>query len=344
MNDIESVPCDVCGSFDSTEIVSQRDLAFAVTGDLFHVMECNHCHLMYTNPRPDQKKLPDFYVNTYYNLPEQALEKSDSKNLKPKFKDRFRVLLKEELYHYPKSSPQKRNGIKHFLLILMLRIEQFRLVLAGREKGIIPFIGEGKVLDVGCGNGVILKGLQSEGWKTYGVELNDRASDYARRILGLNVFTGALMDAKFPDSFFDVILFNHTLEHMTSPRRVLAEANRILKAGGLLVISLPNARSIEARLFKSYWFPWELPRHLYHFSFSTLTKILKLNGFKVSKMVGETGTGTFLKSFEYVCRYKFGRKCDAVINKMVRPLIRPFLFIFGHLGLSGIFTVYARKE
>ena len=339
MNVFETVPCDICGSRKTIEVFVQKDLAFLKNEELFHVVECSQCHLRYTNPRPVKECISRYYFDEYYVL---SFIPQENGTISRQWSQKIRKSLKEEFYGYPKNRNDQKNRVMLAIKRAFLRIEQFRLILSGREKGIIPYRGEGRVLDVGCGNGAILNGLKHEGWETHGVELNPRAAEFANVQLKLNVISGDLFDAKYPNAFFDVILFNHTLEHMYSPKEILRETGRILKEDGLLMISLPNSNSFEAMIFKSYWFPWELPRHLYHFSIETLSKVFERNGFKVKKIMGETGTGTFFQSLDYLYRYKFQKPVR--FRSLIKILIRPFLFVIGHLGYSGTLTIHAKKK
>ncbi|MBI1821798.1 MAG: class I SAM-dependent methyltransferase [Nitrospirae bacterium] len=342
MTRLETVPCDACGTTNTDDILVQEDLAFPKSGELFHIVECKDCHLRYTNPRPVKEVISEYYFDEYYTLPPPVQINGDQQTTGfRKWSQKIRQNLKIEFYGYPDTGKTKKSWPGSFLKKAFLRLERFRLMIAGREKGIIPYRGEGRVLDIGCGNGSILKGLQKDGWKVYGVEMNHRAAQFAKESLNIDGIPQNLLDAKYPDSFFDVILFNHSLEHMYSPGEILKESERILTDDGLLIISLPNSDSIEAKFFKSYWFPLELPRHLYHFSPKTLEKTLKNNGLRVTKIRGDSGAGTFLLSLDYLYQFKY--KKPNRYKRFIKMLVRPFLFTASHLGRSGTITVYAEK-
>jgi 2-polyprenyl-3-methyl-5-hydroxy-6-metoxy-1,4-benzoquinol methylase len=57
-------------------------------------------------------------------------------------------------------------------------------------------------LDVGCATGFFLEVMRELGYETYGVEVTEYASNYARIVLKLNVITGDLLSARYPDDFF----------------------------------------------------------------------------------------------------------------------------------------------
>ena len=139
----------------------------------------------------------------------------------------------------------------------------------------------GEILDVGCATGQFLKAMKEKGWAVQGVEVNENAVMYARERLGLDVSAGELEEAGFPDKHFDVVTMWHVLEHLHDPVGTLMEVRRVLKDEGLLIVSVPNIKSIEACIFGEFWAGLDIPRHLYVFSPETLGGILRRAGFKV---------------------------------------------------------------
>ncbi len=136
----------------------------------------------------------------------------------------------------------------------------------------------GKVLDIGCGRGLLLNKLRERGWEPRGTELSEEAAAYARQKLRLPVSTRALQDLHFPDEEFDLVILWHVLEHVTAPRAMLKEVSRILKPGGILLVAVPNFGSWEARRSGRGWFHLDVPRHLTHFTPRTLQRSLEMVG------------------------------------------------------------------
>ena len=109
-----------------------------------------------------------------------------------------------------------------------LRLIEERIPLAGR-----------RVLDVGCGVGQYVRALQALSATAYGVDVErGRVSQGARQVEGLLVAAGEALP--FRAGTFDVVLLNEVLEHVGDERGTLAEAARVLPAGGHLVIYAPN--------------------------------------------------------------------------------------------------------
>jgi 2-polyprenyl-3-methyl-5-hydroxy-6-metoxy-1,4-benzoquinol methylase len=144
----------------------------------------------------------------------------------------------------------------------------------------------GRVLDVGCGRGLLLEAFRRRGWEVQGTELTETAACYARQVAGVPVEMGRLEEIGFPESHFDAITMWHVLEHVHDPRVVLAEVSRILKPGGVLLVGVPNFSGFEARLFKDKWFHLDVPRHVTHLTKATLKQALHENGLRDRRWSG----------------------------------------------------------
>jgi len=138
----------------------------------------------------------------------------------------------------------------------------------------------GRLLDVGCGPGDFVLAVGKLQWQAGGIEISRRQVEAGlQRGAALSVcedfshYTGAAP--------YDAITFNHVLEHVRSPRAYLQQARKLLKPDGTLIIAVPNYNSFSRRVFGAYWMHVDLPRHLFHFTPSTLTRLLKSTGFHV---------------------------------------------------------------
>jgi len=124
----------------------------------------------------------------------------------------------------------------------------------------------GALLDLGCSSGGFLSTMRGNAWKLYGIEMEESTAERARAATGAEVFVGDVLDAPFPAESFDVITCFDVLEHVYNPRQFLTRVHQWLKPGGIFYAMMPNIDSWEARLFGTYWFGLELPRHIFHFS------------------------------------------------------------------------------
>jgi 2-polyprenyl-3-methyl-5-hydroxy-6-metoxy-1,4-benzoquinol methylase len=132
----------------------------------------------------------------------------------------------------------------------------------------------GNLLDLGCSSGGFLSTMRGDDWKLYGIEMEAATAEKARAATGADVFVGDVLDAPFVSNSFDVITCFDVLEHVYSPQQFLTKVKEWLKPGGIYHVMLPNIDSWEAKLFGTYWFGLELPRHLFHFSPHSLRRVM----------------------------------------------------------------------
>jgi 2-polyprenyl-3-methyl-5-hydroxy-6-metoxy-1,4-benzoquinol methylase len=119
-------------------------------------------------------------------------------------------------------------------------------------KIIFEWIGPGQtVLEAGCHTGDFSRWLKQAGCVITGLELNSKALEVARPFLQ-EAICGDIESADVMEQLsakkFDVILFEHVLEHLTDPWRVLAGAKKLLAPGGQVIIALPNISNAQNRL------------------------------------------------------------------------------------------------
>lgn len=139
------------------------------------------------------------------------------------------------------------------------------------------FPKKGKVLDIGAGTGDFLKAAKNSGWEIYGAEPNKKARELAhQKEVHLNEHT-----ENFSDSNFDAISMWHVLEHVPDLEKQLRELDRLLKSNGKLIIAVPNFKSFDAKHYQKFWAAYDVPRHLWHFSRTAISKIFGEIGFEV---------------------------------------------------------------
>jgi len=191
-------------------------------------------------------------------------------------------------YHTHQGAPSRvaGKGAAAFIERILRRIHNLVFLATAvhreRERLGLMYVGSlstGKILDVGCGNGSRLAAFRTLGWEAHGQEVDPQAAAQARRVSGVPVHLGRLEELGFPDGSFDAITMSHVIEHVHRPVNLLQECRRILRAGGTLVITTPNAESYGHSRFGSSWRGLEPPRHLHLFSQQTLHQVAAQAGF-----------------------------------------------------------------
>lgn len=189
----------------------------------------------------------------------------------------------------------------------------------------------GRLLDVGCAEGTFLELARRRGWDVCGAELSAFAAAAASRRLGLEIFCGELIEARYPDDSLDVVTLWHVLEHVREPARYLGEIRRIIRPGGLLVIAVPNVddyimqaayrivRGRPQRLFSKE----DREIHLYHYSAKTIGMYLERAGFSVMRIGPDFGIiepgKKLINAAAAACRYLGGLKVYNSLEVHARP-------------------------
>lgn len=144
------------------------------------------------------------------------------------------------------------------------------------------YLKGGKLLEPGCATGWFLDEARKRGYQVSGVEISGFAAQWGRENLGLDIFIGPLAEAKFAGGEFDVVVLWDVLEHLSDPLAELREINRVLKKGGYLCVSVPNAGSIWARFMGRRWFGYsKIREHIYYYDRQSLAGAMRRADFSV---------------------------------------------------------------
>lgn len=161
------------------------------------------------------------------------------------------------------------------------------------------YLGQaGRVLDVGCGMGVLLSELGKLGrFDLHGVEYHGASAESAKA-LGIHVAHGDFADVEYAVDSMDMVIMQHVLEHVFEPMATLQRIQKILRPGGVFVGEVPNIDSWDAKLFGRYWGGGHAPRHLFFFTPQTLHKSLAKTGFDQIVIEPVLHTGHWASSFQ----------------------------------------------
>ncbi len=149
------------------------------------------------------------------------------------------------------------------------------------------YVGDGRLLDVGTGDGRFLATVQQAGFEVVGTEVSEAGASYARQ-RGFDVHLGQITDLTLPEESFDVATIWHVLEHVPDPGAVLRKVHTLLRPGGVLAVAVPNEENyfIRQRFGKAKSSPFEPLKfggeiHLTYFRPSTLRATLRAAAFEV---------------------------------------------------------------
>jgi SAM-dependent methyltransferase len=139
----------------------------------------------------------------------------------------------------------------------------------------------GRLLDVGCGHGLLLDEARKRGYEPEGLELSDHASAYARNNLGLDEVRQATLADLPAKPRYNAIVLADVLEHLDDPPQAIDRCARLLEPGGVLCIVTPDPGSRTARLAGASWWGF-LPAHTFLLPRRTLNKLLADKGLDIA--------------------------------------------------------------
>lgn len=204
-------------------------------------------------------------------------------------------------------------------------------------------VPDGKILDIGCGTGETLLLLKQLRWKTYGMDIDKKAIAIAKKRGVDHVRVGYCQDiAAYPDNFFDAIRLYHVIEHLDNPILCLQLIRKKLKKGGQLIIGTPNVESLISRVFRTYWYNLDTPRHVVLFSPKTLERAIIETKF-VFPHVEFCSAGGLLGSIQYALVAKHGLKFNLIHNQWLVLLIYPIEWILDKMRIGDIFVMRVEK-
>jgi len=213
---------------------------YFLTGESFNIVKCSVCGFRFTNPRPKAEDLGKYYESSEY------ISHSDSH--KGLFASVYQLVRKYTL---------------------------------GRKLAMISRYQEkGEILDIGCATGQFLHFMAEHGWKTTGIEPDEKTRAYAISEYGLQVYPQEQLTV-FAKSTFDVITMWHVLEHVSELNGRVEQLKNLLSPLGTLVIAVPNCESYDAKKYKDFWAGYDLPRHLYHFTKPDIKMLFEKHGFTI---------------------------------------------------------------
>ncbi len=215
---------------------------YYASGETFRLFRCVVCGFLFTQDAPAETEIERYYETPDYISHTDTHEGAINR-----------------VYHYARRYMLGRKAK------LVERV-------SGLEKGVL--------LDVGAGTGYFAHAMEERGWRVRAMEKNAGARAFAKRNFALEEDEGNAW-ARYADATFDVITLWHVMEHLERLDETWNEVARLLKADGALVIAVPNITSYDARKYGEAWAAYDVPRHLWHFSPSTMQQWGSGHGFKL---------------------------------------------------------------
>ncbi len=147
------------------------------------------------------------------------------------------------------------------------------------------YVPVGRVLSIGCGDGLELKAALQRGWNAEGFDVDPATTQRVARELGVTIHNGDLCRLGLPAESYDCIYLDQVIEHPKQPRDLLREVHRLLRSGGVMLLGCPNIMSLSStvklvlerlgirRRKRGHYYNTE--HHLLYYSPSVLRRILE---------------------------------------------------------------------
>jgi SAM-dependent methyltransferase len=266
----QDVACPLCGARTEVPVL---EVPWEAGERPFRLVRCGRCGLGYVNPRPDEASIARFYPDDYedYHRGENRTRR------RPAWLTRLRLLAARRRCGVP---PVPRGRGERLLAALAAPW----LAPPRNSLTSLPYRGEGRLLEYGCGAGWYGRQMRDLGWDVTGMDFSPYAAAQARRLFGLPVIVGSLPHPAVGPESYDVIVMAQVLEHVHRPHAVIGAAARALRPGGCLAVAVPNLDSWGFRQFRGDWWGLQLPLHLLHFTESTLRRLLEAHGLEVCRV------------------------------------------------------------
>lgn len=302
----EPALCPICGADNPTLFVELEESVQDI-GGIFTLQRCGRCTHLYLNPRPTLHDIGRFYPTPYYEQTAKTSKPSSdtepvagntsaapalTTHIRHQGDRRVRRIQSALRQHlgYPGPAPMTRwRKLRTIWTAHKLRHGR-------RYIDTLPWVGQGRLLDFGMGNGRFLRLQRQRGWTVAGMDFNPEVVAHARQHDGIEAEAGSWPGPAFAGRQFDVITSWHVIEHLPDPVGYLRTAAERLAPGGTLLTCCPNGRSWEAMFFKQHWIGYDTPRHFSVFTKRQLIKLVEESGLRFVRHRAQVRPATFRAS------------------------------------------------
>jgi SAM-dependent methyltransferase len=295
--------CQLCGESGEYIHIGLTDKLFGTQGD-WNFKKCKNtdCGMVWLDPMPSEGDIWKAYRNYHTH---NSTEIGDV------------PLLKMLGYKFT-------NGLLAKLLrICFIKFTNLQKEIDENLNMYLPTNQPGRLLDVGSGSGEFIGRMHRLGWSAEGVDFDPEAVKHTRVKYGLIAHLGKVEEIEIPPNSFDAITMRHLVEHVYDLGGMIKHCKKLLKPGGLLVITTPNTSSFGHNKFGQNWRGLEPPRHLFLFTLKGLAGYLESLGFNVVRSGTTAANADFIlkQSLELEKYGKIFLRIDGSMTELIRSRV-----------------------
>ncbi|NJN28208.1 MAG: class I SAM-dependent methyltransferase [Cyclobacteriaceae bacterium] len=228
-------------------------------------------------PICDHKEYDNFMICKDHMLTGESFAISQCKNCSFLFTNPRPILSEIGKYYHSDEYISHSNQLNN-IRDLLYKLARF-YTLRNKVKLINSLSKKNNVMDFGCGTGDFLYSCRQSSWNIYGYEPEEKARKQAEIKTKASINKTLLELKNLPQ--FEIITLWHVLEHIHDLNDTLSLLKGKLAKNGKLLLAVPNAASLDAKIYNEYWAAYDVPRHLYHFTQKTMRTLLHKHALKI---------------------------------------------------------------
>ncbi len=267
--------CRICKNQQGNKLYRVRDMHFGNNG-VFDYIECTQCGCLQISEVP--ANLQDYYPQDYYA---HVRVRSPVLGQLKKF-----VTKERDYYTY------YGHSVLGYLADSLLKSASTEIIRCIRKTGVNS---GSKILDVGCGQGSLLLRLNEIGFTSLtGVDPFIACdTDYGN---GVKIHKKHIQDIA---GEFDLVMFNHSFEHIPDQESTLRHVSKILSPDGICMIRIPTVTSLPWGVYRENWVQIDAPRHIYLHSIESIRLLASRFNLTLSNYFYDSHALQFLGSEQY---------------------------------------------
>lgn len=261
--------CPSCNNSDFRMLYHSFDRLLGIDG-VFGFYECKNCSLQFLSPQHSYNSLSKYYSDDYkpYN------RSTDDWKDKP------------ELFIY--KGLNSRGIIKKLFIPFNFFIRRAMIVKKGE-----------KLLDIGCGSGNYLRMAKKLGVECFGSDIySGKKGEFKSD--DIKFFNKKAEELDFSDNFFDVITLNHVFEHLKDPHIILEKIRKFIKPEGIIILQVPNNRSLSSVIFRRFYQGIDSPRHYFVYNKKSMENICDSRNLKIKKIFYRSPVTSNIIAFSFI--------------------------------------------